>query len=81
MSEYRQWLRRRNRMIVAAAKEGHCYKELAETWKLSNAMISVICTRAGIRRQKPWGPEPREAKRAARLGKPHNGWVIVRNRE
>ena len=45
---------RRNRMILAAAKEGHCYRELARTYGLSPPMISVICTQAGFRKKAAW---------------------------
>jgi hypothetical protein len=65
---------RRNRMILAAAKEGHCYRELARTYGLSPPMISVICTQAGFRKKRAWNDAQKQKIRgiARRHRKAHN---------
>lgn len=65
--------RRRDRLIVAAAKEGHNYTELAHTYGLSMASISVICTTAGYLRRSPWTEEMRNDQRARCLSR-HPRW-------
>jgi hypothetical protein len=61
---------RRNRLIVAAAKEGHCYAELAALYGLTPPMISIICRRAGFRKNPGWTEEQKQRIRGiARKGK------------
>lgn len=52
-------MRRRNRMIVAAAKEGVPYTVLAQEYGLTRAMISIICTKAGVRKYPAWTEKER----------------------
>ena len=56
-------LKPRNRMIVAAAKEGHPYKTLAETYGLSPSRVAQICIRAGHKRWPEWSDERKAAFR------------------
>lgn len=51
--------RRRDRMIVSAARAGVPYPLLAKEYGLSRSMICIICTKAGVRQRAAWTEEER----------------------